>query len=157
MKKSEVCLKLNNDDGYICSEEWWKVNIKNAVPGVRYTVLSKGFITDMEDLIRYCLVYHEDFEIPENYQVTILYNIIFSTGNFDPNDREYSLCKSEILYTSKDKKFILDKFKSLCKRIGKENQLKGINCYCWLTEDYATNQIIHSYNIDESYLIEKRG
>ena len=45
MKKSEVCLKLNNDDGYICSEEWWKVNIKNAVPGVRYTVLSKGFIT----------------------------------------------------------------------------------------------------------------
>ena len=27
--------------------------------------------------------------------------------------------------------------------------------YCWHTEDFARNQIIHSYGIDKSYIVNK--
>lgn len=156
-----VCIRLNNnyEESYICNEEWFEYNRKrktNSIKdGARYEVLRKGYITDMEDLIRHCLVYNYDIDIPEGYKVTTIYNIIFNSANFEPDARDYSSCNGDILYSSVDKQYIDKKFNYLCKTVNKKSVLNHENLFCWHTEDYATNQIIHSYSKRTSYIIEK--
>ena len=43
----------------------------------------------------------------------------------------------------------------MCKQVHKNARLQGDSYFCWHTEDYAINQIIHSYKIDKSYIVEK--
>lgn len=156
----KICLKLKDDkDGYICTEEWYLHNTKkkpNNLPTGPYQILIKGFITSMEHMIAYCLSNNIDIEIPKDYKVTKLYNILFTTADLTPGDRGYSSCRSCVLYTSTDEQFIQDNFEYLCKQINKKKiNRMGKKYVCWDTEDYASNQIIHSYNIEVSYQVEK--
>lgn len=155
---NKVCIQTR-DDIYICSEEWYDEhkNDDEFKSGAKYEVLNKGYILDMADLINYCLTYNYDIDIPNEYKVTTIYTITFSTANFDPNNRTYSNVNTYGLFSSTDKKYIENKFKSICKT-RKECNYEGYNTkrhYCWHTEDYAYNQIIHSYDINETYIIDK--
>lgn len=151
----EVCLKLKNDKTeYICNEKWTK---DNKISSGSYTVIRNDVVSNMKDLIIHCLTYCYDIDIPENYKVTKIYSIVFSTGNFEPEDRTCSTCSSSILFSSADKKYIENKFKILCKLVGKKSRMESDKYFCWHTEDFASNQIIHSYNIKESYLVEEVG
>lgn len=155
---NRVCLKMKDEDNkYICSEEWYNYNIKHnkLQHNTSYTVLTKGFIDSMEDLIKYCLIYYYDVEIPKEYTIIDIYNIVFATGNFEPEDRTCSTCRSNIIFSSSDKEVVYKKFKKLCKQVGKNSKMESDKYFCWHTEDYASNQIIHSYNIEKSYLIYK--
>lgn len=156
-----VCLKLKDysDESYICNEKYintarLKNNIKYAV---RYEVIKDKIINCMEDLIKYCLIYNYDIDIPKNYKVDKIYNILFTTGNFDPDSRSTSNCHSSIVFSSLDEKYIYSKFKIMCKSINRKSLYESKRTYCWHTEDFADNQIIHSYDIDESYIVTKLG
>ena len=158
----KVCLPVKCDYGerYVCNEAYINMvhkRINNYVkPGVSYEVINNKLVQCMEDLIKYCLTYNLEIDIPEHFKVTKIYNIIFTTGNFEPDGREYSSCQGNIVYSSTDKKYIEDKFKFMCKFTGKKNHNNLYKHYfCWHTEDFAHNQIIHSYNIDESYIVER--
>ena len=155
-----ICLAVNDSyaDSYICNESYYNalLNNKSVKSGCKYQVLSNKLISCMEDLISYCLTYNVDVTIPEEYKVTKTYNIIFSTGNFEPSDRECSTCRSSIVLSSTDKEYIEKKFGIMCKSTGKTPNIKSYGHYfCWHTEDFAHNQVIHSYNIDESYIVER--
>ena len=159
----KIYLPVNCDyeERYVCNESYMKyLHSNNSVikAGARYDVLSDKLVQCMEDLIRYCLVYNIDINIPEQYNITKIYNIVFSTGNFDPEKREISTCNSSIIYSSLDAKYIYKKFKFMCESVGitkHHSQCKYY--YCWHTEDFAHNQIIHSYSVDESYIVTRIG
>ena len=158
----KVCLTVNDsyNESYICNEAYFDniIKTKCGKGSVKYEILNNKLVSSMEDLIKYCLIYNVDINIPDEYKVTKIYNIIFATGNFDPDGREYSNCHSSIVYSSLDKKYIENKFKIMCDCIGKKNNVENYKHYfCWHTEDFADNQIIHSYNIDESYIVERVG
>ena len=121
----------------------------------RYEILDNKYIFNMEDLINYCLTYGYDIEIPKEYNVTKIYNIVFTTGNFDPEDREMSNTRGSILYSHTDIEKVLDRFEQMCKDVNKEPVLKSKYYYCWQTEDYAVNQIVHSYKVCDSYIVEE--
>lgn len=112
----------------------------------------------IEELIKYALVYNYDFKIPDEYKVTTLYNIIHSCGNFMPDERDYTTVVGSVIYTTTDKKDAESHYKKYCKRIGKKNSNHiGKYKFCWQSEDIAINQIVHSYCLDKSYLVEKYG
>lgn len=123
----------------------------------KYEILDDKYVNDMEDLISYCLTYGYDIEIPRDYTVIKVYNIVFTTGNFDPSDRETSVTRGSVLYSHTDIEKVLNRFEQMCKDINKEPVLKSKYYYCWQTEDYATNQIVHSYKVCDSYIVEKVG
>ena len=156
----KVCLQVNDcsENNYICNEVYFnalKNNMNRSISG-RYQVLNNKLISCMEDLIQYCLTYGIDIDIPKDYKVTELYNIIFATGDFESSGREYSTCHSSIVCSSSNKKYIENKFKIMCKCINKQSHTCLYkNYFCWHTEDFAHNQIIHSYNIDKSYIVER--
>lgn len=156
----KICLSVNDsyDESYICNEAYFKdiVKHKSGKSDIKYEVLNNKLISCMEDLIKYCLTYNIDINIPNGYKVIKIYNIIFSTGNFEPDNREYSTCQSSIVYSSLDKSYIEKKFKIMCDNIGRKNHISNYkHYYCWHTEDFAHNQIIHAYNIDESYIVTR--
>jgi hypothetical protein len=153
----KVCIKLKNENEFICNEEWFEYNKHkdNLIPTASYDVLVKGYILCMEDLIKYCLQYNYEIEIPEGYVATTIYNIVFTTGNFGPDDRASSSCVGDVIFSTTDEKYARKKFESMCKDVGKETRRKSNKHFCWHTEDYATNQVIHSYSIDKSYLVTK--
>lgn len=160
----KVCLRFKKDKNrFICNEEWYLDNqdiIKQQMDNGElkvpcFEVLRKGHIDNMEDLIKYCLAYYYDVEIPKEYKVETLYSIVFCTADFDPDDRTTSTCRSSIIFSSTDKKQVESKFKKLQKDVGKGSRLQSKIYFCWHTEDYAYNQIIHSYNICQSYIITK--
>lgn len=149
----KVCLKLKDStDSYICNEAWFKGSDKLVG---KYTVIKNIIISCMEDLIKYCMVYNYEIDISETYKLVTIYNIVFSTGNFEPEDRTCSSCSSSIIFSSTDLNYIQKKFKIMCKQVHKKARLQGDSYFCWHTEDYAVNQIIHSYKIDKSYIVEK--
>ena len=154
-----VCLPIIDDymESYICNDKYMKNNTlkSNNKSSIRYEVVSNKIVSCMEDLISYCLTYHYDINIPENYKVDKLYNIMLTTGNFDPDSRSSSNCHSSIVLSSFNADYINKKFNIMCKLIGKPNLYKSKNTYCWQTEDFADNQIVHSYNLDESYVVTK--
>lgn len=150
----KVCLKLKDGNtDYICNEAWYKSS--NKVAG-SYDIIRNSIVSNMEDLIIYCLTYYYDIDIPEDYKVTTIYSIVFSTGNFEPEDRSCSTCRSNIVFSSTNQKYVEDKFKKLCKLVGKKCRIQSNKYFCWHTEDFASNQIIHSYNIEKNYLVERR-
>lgn len=156
----KVCLTVNDsyNESYICNEAYFDniIKTKRGKSSVKYEILNNKLVSSMEDLIKYCLIYNVDIDIPEGYKVTKIYNIIFTTGNFDPDNREYSNCHSSIVYSSLDETYIKNKFKIMCNCVGKKNNVENYKHYfCWHTEDFADNQIIHAYNIDESFIVEK--
>lgn len=153
--KKELCVKLK-DDKCVCNETYINNNKKNLTQG-SYEVLKDGFVNSTEELINYCLTFCYDVEIPEGYEVETIYNIIFTTGNFSPDGREYSTCHSSIIFSSADKDMCEKKFKYYCKSVNKKPIQEGKRHYCWHTEDFAYNQIIHSYEISESYVVKKVG
>jgi hypothetical protein len=160
----KLCLPVKCDYGerYVCNEAYMnhlrKTKYKDVPGGVRFEVLTNKLVQCMEDLIKYCLTYNIEIDVPEQYKVTKIYNIILTTGNFDPDNRECSNCHSSIIYSSLDEDYIHKKFEYMCKCVNRKNIRDNFkNYFCWHTEDFADNQIIHSYNIDESYIVERVG
>lgn len=156
----DLCIKIKDkyEDKYLCSNEWFEYMFKHKKlnPKTSYEVLAEGYIQDMQDLIRHALTYNYDIILPKGYKVTPIYNIIFTTANFDPKNRALSTCNGNIIYSNTNLKYINKKFKWLYENINKPYVvLKSDKMICWHTEDYAYNQIIHAYNIEESYIIEK--
>ena len=141
-------------------------NIDNLEPTHEYT---ETVFDTLEELLEYALNMNEDVEIPEDYNVTKIYNIVFSTANFDPLNRECSTTDSHVIYSSKDKEFIdkmferyINEHENLLKQNSKAfhmrpNSRRNKNWYCWHTEDFAYNQVIHSYSKRESYIIERKN
>lgn len=110
----------------------------------------------LEDLIQYALTYGYNFEIPKGYKYTTIYSINFSTGNFDPKYRNYSNLHSTVIYSYYNKKEAEQKFSELTKSIDRNRARKlSKTLWCWHTEDYAYNQIIHSYSLSKSYIVER--
>ena len=149
----KVFLKLKDKEGIICNEAWYN-NIKNKEAGY-YEIIKNRIVSSMEDLIQYCLTYYYDIDIPKDYKVTTIYSIVFCTGDFDPESRTCSKVNSSIIYSNPNEIYIRDKFKTLCKLAKTKSKLDSKNYFCWHTEDFASNQIIHSYNVVRSYLVEK--
>ncbi len=154
----EICFKIKCDyeEQYICTEEWMEKNKKNAISGARYEVLRKGFIGSIEEMINHCLTYYIDIDVPKEYKVTKIYNIILSTGNFEPDDRTYSTVTSSIIFSTSNEKLAKRRFKLFCKQRKNLNVTQqGKNHFCWYGEDFAHNQIVFSYDLRSSYLIKK--
>ena len=158
-----VCLPIKREseeerEAYICNEAWWKYNFKKQKisNATKYDVYKNDFVSNMEDLIKVSLTYHNDVEIPENYEIIEMYNIIFTSGNFDPAGRNYCSLVSDILYTHTDKDKVFEKFNKYCKSVKRKPIMEGQRYFCWSTEDFADNYIIHSYKIEESYLVRKK-
>lgn len=154
----EICFRINHDweNAYVCTEEWIKNNKDKIVNGSKYDILKKGFINSVEEMINYCLTYYIDINIPEGYKVTKIYNIVLSTGNFEPSDRTYSTCTSSIIFSTTDEKAAERRFKYICKdRKGLNVTQEGKRHFCWYGEDYASNQIVFSYDLNISYLVER--
>lgn len=156
--KDKICLPLKDSGrmNYICNESYIEYLKENKeLDNKGYLVIKDSLVQTMEDLIQYCLVYNYSIDIPDDYKVIKLYNIVFCTGNFDPDMRECSNTTGSILYSSTDEQYIIDKFKTMCSYINKEPLMSSQRWFCWHTEDFAVNQIVHSYNIKESYFITK--
>ena len=159
----KLCLpvKCDYEKRYVCNEAYMnhlqKTKYKDMSGGVRFEVLTNKLVQCMEDLIKYCLIYNIEIDIPKNYKVDKIYNILFTTGNFDSDSRSTSNCHSSIVFSSLDEKYIYSKFKIMCKSINRKSLYESKRTYCWHTEDFADNQIIHSYDIDESYIVTKLG
>lgn len=151
--KKELCVRLK-DGKYVCNETYINNNKKNLSQGP-YEVLKDGFVNSIEELINYCLTFCYDMEIPEGYGVETIYNVVFTTGNFDPDGREYSNCHSSVIFSSVNKDVCEKKFKYYCKSVGRKAILENKRHYCWHTEDFAYNQVIHSYELCESYIVRK--
>lgn len=150
-----VCLKLKDyDDRYICNNSYVIQKFKFTYEG-QYETITDSIIKNMEDLIRYCLTYNYAIDIPDGYNVTKLYHIVFSTGNFEPKDRIHTFIRSSITFTSKNKNQVEKMFKRMCKTIGRKPHYQDKFTYCWQGEDFAVNQIVNSYSITESYLVER--
>ena len=161
---SGYCLDYKDDETrHLCTNDFCRDH-KNLKSGHEYV---ETIFDTMEELLGYALNMNENVEIPKGYKATKIYSIVFSTGNFDPKDKSISTVDSSIFYSSKDKTFIEKMFDKYVE--GKEesftkastyfhtrhNSRKHKYWYCWHTEDFAYNQVIHSYSIRESYLIEK--
>ena len=146
------CLKFKNEDKYLCTKDY-DIRVHKGNPEPIEFIYTN--FTTMEELINYALTMYYDVEIPNGYKVETIYHIIFSTANFEPNDRECSIVNSSIVCSSKDKDYIDSrmKFYSTC-ITGKFRKVTN-NWIYWHTEDFAHNQVIHSYNIDKSYIISK--
>ena len=154
----KVCLPIKNYSrcAYVCNETYFNYIYDNKLyTGEGYQVINDDMVCNMEELITYCLTYSIEIDIPDGYTVTKLYSIVFGQGNFDPDDRITSTCESHIVCSSTDEKYIKNKFKQMCKHIRKKSSRKHRKWFCWHTEDFAYNQIIHSYNLCESYLVRK--
>lgn len=158
-----VCLPIKkeseeDEEAYICNEAWWNYNVKRKSfrTNVRYEVYSNTFVNNMEDLIRIALTYYINVEIPESYEVIEMYNIIFSSGNFDPAGRAYCNLTSDIIYTHTDKNKVFEKFNKYCKSVKRKPIMSGQRHFCWSTDDFSSNYIIQCYKIEESYLVRKK-
>lgn len=152
-----VCLKLKDyEDRYICNEKYINVIRKdiNTHTG-SYEVIINNVIQNMKDLIHYGLTYNYDIEIPDNYKVTKYYHIVFSTSNFEPKNREHTFVKSSITFTTTTKSQVKKMFDRMCKTIGRKPIYQDRFTFCWQTDDFAVNQIVNSYSITESYLVEE--
>ena len=160
----KVCLPRKRDSeeerpSYICNEAWWKYNFKKQkiTNATKYDVYKNDFVSNMEDLIKLGLTHYcGNIEIPQEYEVIEMYNIIFSSGNFDPAGRRYCNLVSDILYTHTDKDKVFERFNKYCKQIKRKPIMEGQRYFCWSTEDFADNYIIQSYKIEESYLVRKK-
>lgn len=160
----QCCLKIIDEpSSYICNECWYKKH-KNEYKYNRYnqsntvnsfTVMNDMIIRNMEDLIKYCLAYHYKIEIPKQYEVQQLYNIIFTVGDFDPEDRQSTVCRSYVVYTDTDYNKVKSRFNTMCRLSQKTPTLKSEKCFTWQTQDFAYNQIVHSYTISKSYKVTK--
>lgn len=153
-------LKLLDEEKYICNEKWfnWFTKQDNEVKyATTYEVLKNDYILDMKDLINYCLTYHYNIEIPKNFKVTTIYTITLTTCNFEPDRRYASNTNTHGLFSSADKNFIEQKFKIMCKsrKQGSYKNYDNKRHHCWHGDDYSYNQIIHSYDISETYLVEE--
>lgn len=159
MEKLCLPVKCNYETRFVCNESYIKYleNTKSLIEtGVRYEVIKDTLAQCMEDLIKYCLTYNIEIDIPEGYTVEKIYNIVFATGDFNPDRREASTVTSSIIYSSNNKDYIYKRFKVMCDIVGKENNIRSMkDYYCWHTEDFAYNQIIHSYSIEESYIVKR--
>lgn len=143
----EYKLKLKNENRWLCTEKY-----KPDEEGIYEPILT---CHSMKDLIEYALTYKFDFEIPKGYKYKKIYIITCSTANFEPNNRKYSTVSSCNIFMSENKKEAENKFKEMIKKIKNKNtRTLGKYCFCWHTEDYAINQVIHSYNLTEGYVIE---
>lgn len=157
----EICFKINHDweNAYICTEEYWTKMTKNKGKrenGGKYDILKKGLINSVEEMINYCLTYCIDINIPEGYKTTKIYNIVLSTGNFEPDDRTYSTSTSSIIFSTTDEKVAERRFKYICKeRKGLNVTQEGKRHFCWYGEDFAHNQVVFSYDLNISYLVER--
>ena len=160
MKVDKVCIKTNDDyTRYVCNETWYKDakrNHKLAEDGARYNVFLDKYIQTMEDLITECLLSYEDITIPEGYKVTIIYNIILTSGNFEPDDRTCTNTRGSVMFSTTDEKWAYQKFNYLCST-HKNYLMKSDKYCCWHSDDFAHNQIVCSYNLCKSYVVEKIG
>lgn len=149
-----ACLRLIDEDelSYICNEKWFKTANKEAG---RYEVISDNIVSSEIDLIKYCLEYHYKIDIPNKYNIVEIYSIVFTTSDFEPDDRNYSSCRANIIYSDEDYNKVKTKFIQMCKSVKKKSSREGKDYLCWHTEDYAHNQIIHSYVIDKSYIVKE--
>lgn len=106
----------------------------------------------------YLCTFDYNVVIPKEYEVETVYSIVFSTASFEPEDRKYSIVSSSIVCTSRDKEYIEDRMqyyiKYIPQPIGRYRKISD-NWVCWHTEDFAHNQVIHSYNICTSYIVNK--
>lgn len=143
---SECCLKLK-DNEYLCTKKF-----KPKEEGRYISILTAE---TLEDLINYALTYKYDFELPKGYSYKILYSIVCTTGNFMPEIKEQSNCNGCIIYSTFNKKNAENEFKKITKLIKNNHRTLNKNHFCWHTEDYAINQIIHSYDLVESFVILK--
>lgn len=153
VKVEEACLECKDKDGFICNEAYAN-NKNNIKSGVNYSVYKDNIVRNMQELIEYCLHWGEDVIIPKEYKVTKLYSIVFTTSDFEPEDRRYSRSWSNVILTTTDKNHAQSVYDSYCHMQNRGKEIMK-NVYCWHTEDFARNQIIHSYSLKESYLVEK--
>lgn len=152
-----VCLKLKDyKDRYICNQKYVDIirKCKDKHLG-SYEVFINDTIQNMRDLIIQGLTYNYDIEIPDGYSVTKLYHIVFSSGNFEPNDRNHTSVRSSITFTTKSKSQVKKMFERMCKTIGRKPIYKDKFNFCWQTDDFAYNQVTNTYSITESYLVEE--
>lgn len=143
---SENCLKLK-DNEYLCTK-----NFKPKKEGRYIPILTAE---TLEDLINYALTYKYDFEMPKGYKRKTVYSIVCTTGNFMPETREQSNCNGCIIYSSFNRKNTENEFKKITRLLKSNHKYIYKNHFCWHTEDYAINQIVHSYDLVESYIILK--
>ena len=122
----------------------------------KYETYDNTYISTMEDLISHCFTYNEDVIIPDGYKITKIYSIVCTTADFMPDARNTSNCRAYVIYSSTNKELVQEKFKTICESVKKETRRKNNRHFCWHTEDYADNQIIHSYDLTEGCIIEKR-
>ena len=152
-----VCLQLKDyENKYICNQSYEPIIRKQKHEEmISYEVINDNVVSNMRDLIQYCLTYNIEIDIPKEYKVITLYNILFCTGNFEPNDREHSFCRSSLVFTSSSKNQTKKKYEKMCKLLKRNPIYKDKFTFCWQTEDFAINQIVHCYSLSESYLIEE--
>lgn len=144
------------DGSVLCDESTSRKLVEqNTYTGVCHHTLKDGLILSLRDLIGYALSMNYEFEMPEGYKYKKIYNITFNCANLEPESRRCSTCNSSILYSSEDYDFIINKFNYLCNSVEKPTDRKNKRWFCWHTEEYSQNQIIHSYNISESYIVYK--
>ena len=153
-----VCLQMKDyKDKYICNQSYEPILKKQKhTKMISYEIVNDNIVSNMKDLIKYCLTYNIEIDIPEGYVVTTLYNILFCTGNFEPKDRAHSFCRSSLIYTCNTKSQAKKTFERMCKSLGRKPIYKDKSTFCWQTEDFAVNQIVHCYSLSESYLIEEK-
>ena len=153
-----VCLQMKDyKNKYICNQSYEPILKKQKhTEMISYEIVADNIVSNMKDLIKYCLTYNIEVDIPKEYEVITLYNILFCTGNFEPEDREHSFCRSSVVYTCETKSQAKKTFERMCKSLGRKPMYKNKNTFCWQTEDFAVNQIVHCYSLSESYLIEEK-
>lgn len=152
VKIEEACLEYKDKDGYVCNEAYMEKNEPKS--GKRYSIYKNEIVRNMQELIEYCLHWNENVIIPKEYKITKLYSIIFTTADLEPDDRRYSRSWSNIILTTTDKTHAQSIYDSYCNIQNRGKEIMK-NVYCWHTEDFANNQIIHSYSLKESYLVER--
>ena len=148
------CLKLLSDrdyDEYVCNKTYEE---SNTLTGCFY-VINDLLVPTYEDFIKYCLVHEYKIEIPEGYELITLYNIVCTTADFDPETRRRSTCRASVVYTDRDYNKVKSIFDEMCNIVNKPTTRYNKNYYCWHTEDFASNQIIHAYNVEKSYIVRK--
>ena len=146
------CLKFKEEQKFLCTKDFDSKEIVNNSKEPIELIYTN--VTTLKELINYGLTMNYNIEIPES-KITTVYHIIFSTGNFEPDDRSRSLVNSSIVFSSTDKNFIEKKMKDYAEQVkGYKHHSISKNWVCWHTEDFAHNQIIHAYNVEKSYIIE---
>jgi len=157
MKVEKVCIKTNDSyTRYVCNESWYKeANINNKLDrdGATYNVFLDKYIQTMEDLITECLLSYEDIAVPEDYKVTTIYNIVLTSGNFEPDDRTCTNTRGSIMFSTTNEKLAQQKFNYYCST-HKKCLMKSDKYCCWHSDDFAHNQIVCAYNLTKSYIVE---